>query len=125
MYDGGMRAPLPPIRPAPIVCVLLIGCAPIIVPYQGSGADIGYVDPSGRNGDRDFRKSKITGFPEVVDDEDALRVRAGLDLVCGPDKLKVFALDASDVPTGWAADVAGCGKTAIYKVAGRAGWAKQ
>ena len=66
--------------------------------------------------------SKYTGVKEVVDSEDCLRLRAGNYLGCEPAALSVVAVEIPDVPTGWAADAAGCGKTSRF-VFGRGGWA--
>ena len=87
------------------------------------------------------RKSRITGENEVVDDEDELRARAARDLGCSAAGLRVAPLTAAEdpsddpsgvragplepVPLGWAAGVSGCGKTAVYKFAGQAGWTRQ
>ena len=72
-----------------------------------------------------FQRSRYTGLKEAVSDEDALREIAGRELGCEPGTLRVSERsDPGDLP-GWSADVAGCGKEAIYKVTGRAGWQKQ
>lgn len=111
---------MPRVLALALAALCLAACTTVIGAATRGNSSGGMSGP-----DQDFRKSTYTARREVVDDEDALRELAAVEFGCSAAKLDVVALDAVDVPEGWAATVQGCGVLGVYKTFGRSGWRRQ